>query len=81
MTNEEKYEKEAWDFALGNFGNSLHLNKTACVRGYLAACRKRQEEIDKLKSGLKEAIHELECSGYCYDHPSLIQLRSVIEDK
>ncbi len=77
---EEKWEKEAITiFHSKGFIDPTHI--VAFKAGYLAGRRKGQEEIDRLKSALKEAIHELECSGYCYDHPSLIQLRSVMEVK
>lgn len=34
--------------------------------------------ITKLRSGLLDAINELEHSGYYFDHPSLVKLRKII---
>lgn len=39
-------------------------------------CYNRIKELEK---GLAGAIRELECSGYYFDHPSLIRLRKLIE--
>ena len=37
----------------------------------------KNEKIKKLSDALSYAIKELECSGYCYDHPSLVKLRKL----
>ena len=39
----------------------------------------KKEKIKKLSDALSYAIKELECSGYCYDHPSLVKLRKLEE--
>jgi len=47
------------------------------------------EEVDaeiaslnaKYREALEEAIKELEASGYCFDHPSLVRKREVLGQK
>lgn len=34
--------------------------------------------FDDLLEALKDATNQLECSGYCFDHPALTPLRAAI---
>lgn len=44
-------------------------------RSLLAA---KQEEVDRMREALKDAISELEQSGMAYDHPKLKSLRAAL---
>ena len=57
MSEQEKWEEEAQKLAEKYYMNSNAQN--AFVYGYLAACRKRQEEKDKEIERLKEEIKRL----------------------
>ena len=41
---------------------------------------RQQEKIDRLREGLVYAINELEHSGLCFDHPTIVKLQKLLKE-
>ena len=60
--------------------SSFNLDYISDVGFLLSHIHTLEKEIDRLREGLIYAINELEHSGLCFDHPTIVKLQKLLKE-